>query len=75
MSVAAYRIRKRVAEWRESTQRQSRLVRSQASVKELESTIATLDRVLSIVDEEVEAEAEREFTRPIIPQGSYLSGS
>lgn len=53
MSVAAYAARKRIQNLREN-----------ATVR---SNIVLLDQCLVILDEEIEREAEREFTRPMNP--------
>ena len=56
MSVAAWRIRKRVKGWRDADH-----------VVEGGLERAILDGVLSVIDEELEAEAERQFTQRINP--------
>jgi len=59
MSVAAWRIRKRVKAMADRN-------RGEEGFVEREVT-RLMDHVLVIIDEELEAEAERQFTRPINP--------
>lgn len=61
MSRAAWRIRKRVEEMARPYQR-GEYFSDQMDVRD------RLNDVLDIIDEEIEAEAERQFTRPISQQ-------
>lgn len=61
MSVAAYKIRKRLQFMRD-------MAKSSPDVYDRMSYEDGMDDALEIVDEELEKEAERAFTQPINPQ-------